>query len=427
MANPENKHPVPNSFYRAFEDRFRGSQELIRDRLEAYVPFLRVLAAEHGKAKGLDLGCGRGEWLRILGREGIEAKGVDLDQGMLDAAQEHGLEVECKDVLQALSETADGSLALVTGFHLIEHLPFGMMLSVITEARRVLRPGGLLILETPNAENVLVGTWSFYLDPTHISPIPPLLMPFLAEYCGFSESTILRLNADKSIGGASLTDVFTKVSVDYSLVARTAGNPNVQMDELFKTTLGLDIFGALHNFDVALNDRLNLGEKALQTLKDEMSQVNKTLTALRTDVLLQMSVTDNVHTMLGHRSKRSLVERVLFRPSGRPRKFLRRLAFHKNGRPRGGMLGRIVQKKNGSPRRPFVQWLASEDYASLPWPKQQAGRTEGSSLSRLVLSSGHIHSRSRLDDLIGPNPSEHPRRHEILARLYSLRKFSRRA
>mgnify|MGYP003394717699 FL=1 len=78
-----------NNFYRAFEDKFRGSHELIKERLQVYKPFLEVLALFDNK-QAIDLGCGRGEWLDVLSDEGFAALGVDLDSGMLEACRERG-------------------------------------------------------------------------------------------------------------------------------------------------------------------------------------------------------------------------------------------------------------------------------------------------------------------------------------------------
>ena len=58
----------------------------------------------------------------------------------------------------------------------------------------MLRPGGVLIYETPNPENVWVGTHTFYHDPTHTQPLTPDSLAFLAEYCGLQPAPVLRLH-----------------------------------------------------------------------------------------------------------------------------------------------------------------------------------------------------------------------------------------
>jgi O-antigen chain-terminating methyltransferase len=83
---------------------------------------------------------------------------------------------------------------LITGFHIIEHIPFAQRLHLVGQALRVLAPGGALILETPNPESVLVGSHTFYHDYTHSQPITPTSLQFLLGYQGFVSLTILRLN-----------------------------------------------------------------------------------------------------------------------------------------------------------------------------------------------------------------------------------------
>jgi len=61
----------------------------------------------------------------------------------------------------------------------------------------VLKPGGLVILETPNPNNVLVGSCSFYLDPTHNKPIPSSLIKLVLESRGFSKVRVMNINPFK--------------------------------------------------------------------------------------------------------------------------------------------------------------------------------------------------------------------------------------
>ena len=215
-------------FYRAFEDRYRGSRDTIKQRLRAYAPFLAALRGDASAPRALDLGCGRGEWLELLGEEGFAARGIDLDEGMLAACHERGLNVELKDALAALREAPTASLSLASSFHLVEHLPFDLVRELIAEALRALQPGGLLIMETPNPENLTVGATSFYMDPTHLHPLPPSLLSFAAEHAGFARVKVVRLQEDPRLhtdAQLGLINVLEGVSPDYAVVAQKAADP----------------------------------------------------------------------------------------------------------------------------------------------------------------------------------------------------------
>jgi SAM-dependent methyltransferase len=234
-----------SNFYRAFEDRHRGSRELIKSRLNAYLPFLIPLTSATTPT-ALDLGCGRGEWLELLGETGFRARGVDLDEGMLAACRERGLDVATEDALASLRAQPDASLALVSAFHLVEHIPFESVQELIDEALRALQPGGLLIMETPNPENLVVATSSFYMDPSHLRPIPPQLLEFLVEFGGFVRQRIVRLQEPPQLHGdvpLQLMNVLNGVSPDYSVVAQKSAELSTTMpfDSVFAAPFGLDL------------------------------------------------------------------------------------------------------------------------------------------------------------------------------------------
>lgn len=248
------------SFYRAFEDRYRGSRELIKERLKVYHAFIAPLRSLYGECTALDLGCGRGEWLELLLESGFQPLGVDLDDGMLEVCETLQLPVEHCDALKKLKELPDESLAVVSGFHIAEHIPFPDLQVLVTEALRVLKPAGLLILETPNAENLVVGTNNFYLDPTHERPIPHLLLGFLTEYAGFARSKLLRLQEQAGLSQATdvnLTQVLGGVSPDYGIVAQKTGDTSqtALFDQAFSKEYGVALGTLAERYEHGLKCR----------------------------------------------------------------------------------------------------------------------------------------------------------------------------
>lgn len=257
------------NFYRAFEDRHRGSRELIKSRLQTYRPFIEPLIGANEIFYGVDLGCGRGEWLETLGEMGISAVGVDLDEGMLSACSERGLKTIRGDAIAYLSALQSGSQLVVSAFHVVEHISFDKLQQLVQEAHRVLKPGGVLIMETPNPENIMVATCSFYLDPTHNRPIPPDLLMFMTEFSGFSRSKIVRLQEGFGIATSralNLNDVLGGASPDYAVVAQKRGQENIESacDQAFAAEYGVNTITLAVNYTSQLNQKLQQVEEKAQ-------------------------------------------------------------------------------------------------------------------------------------------------------------------
>jgi len=259
---------MQDNFYRAFEDKHRGSRELIKERLKVYLPFIEPFKNIYKKEelKALDLGCGRGEWIELVSENGFKALGVDIDDGMLQACKTLNLDVIHIDALEFLKKSPDDSFVVVSGFHIAEHLPFDILQNLIKEALRVLKPGGLLILETPNPENIWVATVNFWLDPTHIRPLPPLLLSFLTEHYGFERTKTLRLQEDKNIknlGFVNLLQVLCSSSPDYAIVAQKHASSEITVlfNEVFSREYGITLESLSEKFQ---NHILNIENRAIE-------------------------------------------------------------------------------------------------------------------------------------------------------------------
>ena len=258
---------MSDDFYSAFEGKYRGSRELIKSRLRVYLPFLEPLIDFYPEANALDLGCGRGEWLELMAEIGFKPYGVDLDEGMLSSCFERGLPVEQGDAVEFLAALPDESQAVVSAFHMVEHIRFDQLQTVVSEAQRVLKPGGLLILETPNPENLVVATRNFYLDPTHLRPIPPELLSFLPEHYGFGRVKILRLQESAELsGGRTLTllDILNGVSPDYAVVAQKDAPKDLlsRFDAVFGEPHGLSLETLAKRYDAQIATVETVSEKA---------------------------------------------------------------------------------------------------------------------------------------------------------------------
>lgn len=269
---------MSDHFYRAFEDRYRGSREIIKGRLAPYLPFIQPLAEQYPGAPALDVGCGRGELLEILATTGLSPLGVDQDEDMLDACHVLGLTVCQGDAIEYLCTLSDNSQAIVSAFHVVEHLSFDDLRKLVAEALRVLKPGGLLIMETPNPENIAVATCSFYLDPTHERPIPPDLLSFVAEYHGFKRVKIIRLHESTELAQCetpALKDVFQGVSPDYAVIAQkeAAADMLAATQMAFDQEYGLTLETLSARYDVTTQLKVQQAEAGVYQLEIQASEL----------------------------------------------------------------------------------------------------------------------------------------------------------
>jgi O-antigen chain-terminating methyltransferase len=319
------------NFYRAFEDRHRGSREIIKSRLEQYSPFLELLTSNFDKRFALDIGCGRGEWLELLDEKGFAAQGVDLDSGMLASCVERGFDVKEAEGIEYLEGFESNALHLISAFHVVEHISFEQLQNLIKQAYRVLVPGGLLILETPNPENLSVASAGFYLDPTHIKPIPPLLLSFATEFEGFSHNKIVRLQESVELRtkqNISPSELLMGVSPDYSVVAQKLvdNDSSFKFKPVFDNEYGL----SLSELSARLDNRLVLMEaKASEAeVKASEAEAKASEVILQRDLVLDSTswkITAPLRKIMQALVwfKNGILAWFFFKPQSRPRRVLK--------------------------------------------------------------------------------------------------------
>ncbi|MGZ8693873.1 MAG: class I SAM-dependent methyltransferase [Gaiellaceae bacterium] len=176
-ASPASGAAPPPFDYFAFEGRMRENRDEIRRRQQPYVDDFRDAAPV------LDVGCGRGEFLTLLRDAGIEARGVDADADMAAFCRGEGLDVEHGDALAYLEATGEASLGGIFAAHVVEHMPPPVIVRFLELAASRLRPGGVLILETPNPVS-LVALKHYFADLSHVQPLVPETLAFLVRGAG---------------------------------------------------------------------------------------------------------------------------------------------------------------------------------------------------------------------------------------------------
>jgi SAM-dependent methyltransferase len=173
--------PAPSFDYFGFEERFRGSEEDIKERQRVYVEFFKDVEPV------LDIGCGRGEFLELAREAGIKASGVDLDLDMVLYCREKELDVTREDAFAYLESIPDASLGGIFAAQVVEHLEPTRIIELVNLCHRKLQLGGVLIFETPNPVCLTVFARSFYMDLSHTRPVHPEAMKFLLESAGFKD------------------------------------------------------------------------------------------------------------------------------------------------------------------------------------------------------------------------------------------------
>ena len=154
--------------------------------------------------------------------------GIDSNPTAIEECRESGFEAIERDALVFLRSAGDGSFAVVSAFHVLEHCPFEYCLNLVYQIARTLKPGGVLLIETPHAGNLLMAAEQFWMDPTHNRPIPLPLMEFLFEYCGLRVVHRLEVNPRpesehlpfRELDLANRLDLLLYGPQDYALMGR---------------------------------------------------------------------------------------------------------------------------------------------------------------------------------------------------------------
>jgi O-antigen chain-terminating methyltransferase len=175
--------PRLEQLYVALEDRFRGAREEIKERFRVYLPYVQ------GRAPVIDLGCGRGEWLELLRDNGNEARGVRWQQYSGRAVPRAWSRRYRTGRVRLSEKHARRECRRDHGISHYRALPFPrVLMDLLNEVMRVLRPGGIAIFETPKSRKHRRRRQLLLSRPDSPSSFANELMEFLFKNHGFEES-----------------------------------------------------------------------------------------------------------------------------------------------------------------------------------------------------------------------------------------------
>ena len=279
------------NFYFDFENRHRGTREQILERLKFYEPLVRFISKKYSneKPKAVDLGCGRGEFLEFLINYGFEVEGVDINKENIKLVKELGLSATEGDILKFLKGLSEKKYELVSLIHVIEHLPFEYTFQLFSEVSRVLKPGGIFIVEFPYTKNLMIGAYSFWIDPTHLRPVHPELLEFIGKRNGLIISKSFPINGVKKIDSFSIESLFY-FSPDVSVVFVKDSENELYLENVKEVLTQLSLNASLDFEDVAnllkrdlrnLDHKLNfLSEKFAKEMEPQLLDLQSKLTAI---------------------------------------------------------------------------------------------------------------------------------------------------
>jgi O-antigen chain-terminating methyltransferase len=164
--------PMSVKAYAEFENRIRGTEGEVCLKMRPHIGHFRM-------APVVDLGCGRGELLEEFRRVDVPAYGVDSNKVMVAKARAKGLRVLHEDLFDHLARLEPNA---VGG----EHLTPAAVRHLLAEAKRVLCPGGCLLLETANPASLWSHARDWGRDPMHRWSPHPETLQFMAERAGFN-------------------------------------------------------------------------------------------------------------------------------------------------------------------------------------------------------------------------------------------------
>ena len=187
-AQPDHRAAYYRRYVSAFKQRERAGRRWTHDAHMRWCDahFASWLAGAPRDAAVLELGAGDGsmlDWLRSAGFQDV--RGVDISEEQAQLARGRGNDVAVQDAFEAL-DVASGSLGGIVALDFLEHFTKPEVGELLARAAAALRPGGFLLLRTPNGEGLFAGH-VVYGDLTHATIFTPGSLHQALDLAGFAD------------------------------------------------------------------------------------------------------------------------------------------------------------------------------------------------------------------------------------------------
>lgn len=190
-------------------------------------------------ARVLDVGCAAGYFLQVMSEAGHDVLGVEPSTAIATIAQRElgadRVHVGSLDSAPAAAGYRNGSFDLVTLWDVIEHIPDPQ--ATLHRVRRLLAPGGRLLLETQNVQSrwarLLGRRWHHYKHEEHLYHFTPTTIARLLADCGFAVELCTADHAGKYVSLAFIAERAGRLGRLAGLVAsplRLIGNGHVYVN-----------------------------------------------------------------------------------------------------------------------------------------------------------------------------------------------------
>lgn len=189
-SDPESlESSMPDYSYLLLENRYRGSEAVIQERLSIYPPLFK-----DAPGPVLELGPGRGELLELFDKQQIKAYGVELDSAMVECCLGKDLEVEVGDAIGYMRQLDDDSLGGVVAVQVVEHLSQSQLRELFELCTTKVKSGGKIAFETINPRSLLALSSNYFRDPTHVWPLHPDTLEYAMSLAGLKVIDLKKLS-----------------------------------------------------------------------------------------------------------------------------------------------------------------------------------------------------------------------------------------